>query len=121
MRSPRISSVSPSTTEARPAISPEAAQVGELVTIASTRLRPCDQELRQERWEAREIILTWAPCRVGLPRPDAIIPQIDYLLQISWRLLHVRSIRTAERENPYHGSVWGMSHSAQRGGMAIRR
>jgi hypothetical protein len=23
--------------------------------------------------------------------------------------------------SPYHGSVWGMSHSAQRGGMAIRR
>jgi hypothetical protein len=22
---------------------------------------------------------------------------------------------------PYHESVWGMSHSAQRGGMAIRR
>src|SRR3954453_20540557 len=81
IRSPWISSVSPSTTEARPAISPEAAQVGELVTIASTKLRPCDQELRQERWEAREIILTWAPCRVGLPRPDAIVPQLKYCFQ----------------------------------------
>src|SRR3954454_8753934 len=99
IRSPWISSVSPSITAARPAISPEAAQVGELVTIASTKLRPCDQALRPERWEAREIIATWAPGRVGLARADAIGPQMDYLFQISRRPLYVRTIRTAEREN----------------------
>src|SRR3954469_5276544 len=29
--------------------------------------------------------------------------------------------QSASNRDPYHGSVWGMSHSAQRGGMAIRR
>ncbi len=33
----------------------------------------------------------------------------------------VMEIARAEGLKAYHESVWGMSHSAQRGGMAIRR
>src|SRR4051794_32651034 len=98
MRSPRISSVSPSITEARPAISPEAAQVGELAVSASTSVTACDQELRNEWPEAREVIVT------GLRAGSGLASGCDWSADglpfpESWRLLHVRTIRTTQRQN----------------------
>jgi len=52
----------------------EAAHVGAGVVIASTKLRANSQELRQERREALEIIVTKAPCRFEASRTDAIVP-----------------------------------------------